>query len=67
MVHTKFCQNRLKGSRKNCLKLLYYIWALQPSWSCDTHPVNEFLFHCTLKLTKKLRYNSPVVSEKSKF
>ena len=33
---------------------LNHIWAWQPSWSCDQHQINKFLFPYTEKLTYKI-------------
>ena len=66
MVHTKVRGNWSTGSWKG----FYYIWAWQPYWSCDQHPLYKFSYPYTLKLTYKILYKKkpgPVVSEKNKF
>ena len=48
MLHNNFHQNLSTGSREeDFLKGFYHIRTWRPSWSCDYHHVNKFLFQCT--------------------
>ena len=38
------------------LKGFYHICAWRPSWPSDKHHVNMFSFHCTFKLTYKIKF-----------
>ena len=61
MLHTKFRGNRSTGSREEDFRRVFtiYIWAWQPSWSCDQHHVHKFSFPCTWKLRIKFGFDWP--------
>ena len=44
MMHTKFQDNWPSGSREDFLRSLAYIWAWQPSWSCDQDHLSKLSF-----------------------
>ena len=44
MLHTKFQGNLPSGSGKEDFKGFYYIWAWQPSWSCDLDEIYKLSF-----------------------
>ena len=54
MLIAKFHKNRRSGSwKEKNPKVFYHILALQPSWSCDQHYVDEFILACSYKHTLK--------------
>ena len=50
---------------KNLLKGFYYIWACQPSLSCDSDAANQLLFPCPWRLP--IKFDCLVVSEEKTF
>ena len=68
MLHTKFRGNRPTVPEKKMFEgFLPYVWAWQPSWSCDHHHVKQIFISLYLKAyIQNLVQNGPVVSEQSK-
>ena len=44
MVHAKFQDHWISGSKHKIMKGFGYVWALWPSWSCDQDLSYEFMF-----------------------
>ena len=69
MLHTRFHDNRLTGSREeDFLKVFYLIRTWRPSWSSDLDPANKLSFpHHMGAPHKKMTSIGLVVSEEKMF
>ena len=59
MLLTKFRGNRATVPEKQIYEGFYHIWTWRPSWSCDQHAANKFLFPYIRRLRIKFGYDWP--------
>ena len=66
MLHTKFRENRLAGSReeRRFIKGFYHIWAWRPPWSCDLNAANKLWFPLPKEAQYKFSFGQTVLEKK---
>ena len=47
MLHTKFVEISQLVPEKMNFEGFYHRWEWRPSWPCDQHHINKFIFPCT--------------------